>query len=135
MQRIGQRGAGRIEYRGVKQAGRARRRRMAAFAFPGVQPDVVVIAAGRNERRAGAQSLHDLEAEHAAIKSQRAIEIGHLEMNMPDAGSRDDRRWGFGHMMFLFSVGGPAGKSHASSETSPSGRSNSKVFSVIETMV
>ena len=94
IQRIGQRRAGRIENRGVKQPGGARRRRMAAFAFPGVQSDMVVIAAGRNERRAGTHSLHDLEAEHAAIESQRAIEIGDLEMNMPDARSRDDGRGG-----------------------------------------
>jgi len=66
---------------------------MAAFAFPGVQPDMVVIAASRNERRAGAHSLHDLEAKHAAIESQRAIEIGHLEMNMPNARSGDNGRW------------------------------------------
>jgi hypothetical protein len=63
---------------------------MAAFAFPGVQPDVVVIVAGRNECRAGAQSLRHLKPQHTAIKSQRAIEIGHLEMNMPDPCSRDD---------------------------------------------
>ena len=103
MQRVRQRGAGRIKNRGVKQPRRSRRRRMAAFAFPGVQADVVVIAAGRNERRAGAQALHQFEAEHAAIKSQRAIEIGDLEMNMPDPRSRDDGR-GFSGM--VCSVGG-----------------------------
>ena len=52
MQRVRQRRAGRIQDRGVEQPGGAWRRRMAAFAFPGVQPDVMVIAAGRNERRA-----------------------------------------------------------------------------------
>jgi hypothetical protein len=70
---------------------------MAAFAFPGVQTDVVVIAAGRNERRARTQALRHLKPQHAAIKSQRAIEIGHLEMNMPDARSRDDGCGAFGH--------------------------------------
>jgi hypothetical protein len=38
--------------------------------------------------------LHDFEAQHAAIESQRAIEISDLEMNMPDARSRDDGRYG-----------------------------------------
>ena len=69
---------------------------MAAFAFPGIQPDMVVIAAGRNECRAGTEALHQLKSEHAAIKSERAIEIGDLEMNMPDPRSRDDG-WIFGH--------------------------------------
>ena len=63
---------------------------MAAFAFPGVEADVVVIAAGRNERRARTQPLRHLKAEHAAVKRQRAIEIGDLEMNMPDPGAGDD---------------------------------------------
>src|ERR1700730_3237236 len=35
MQCVGERWAGRIEDGGVKQSGRSRRRRMAAFAFPG----------------------------------------------------------------------------------------------------
>ena len=90
MQRVRQRRAGRIQNRGVKQAGGAGRRRMAAFALPGVQPDVVVIAARGNERGLVAVTLHDLEAEHAAIKPQRAIEVGDLEMNMPDPGACDD---------------------------------------------
>src|ERR1700709_2786256 len=84
MQRIGERGAGRVQNRGVKQPGGAGRRWMAALALPGVQPDVVVITARRNECRLVAVTLHDLEAEHAAIKSQRAVEIGDFEMNMPD---------------------------------------------------
>ena len=70
---------------------------MAAFAFPGVEADVVVIAAGRNERRAGAHPLHHLEAEHAAIEAERAIEIGDLEMDMPDPGAGDDG-WILGHV-------------------------------------
>src|SRR5258707_14143218 len=70
---------------------------MALLAFPGVETDVMVIAARRNERRARGQALHQLESQHTAIKSQRAIEIGHLEMNMPDPGSRGDGCGGFGH--------------------------------------
>ena len=63
---------------------------MAAFALPGIQPDVVVIAARRNERRLVAVALHDLEAEHAAIKSQRAVEVGDFQMDVSDAGASDD---------------------------------------------
>src|ERR1700686_1618221 len=54
MQGIGQCRPRRIENCGVKQARRSRWRRMAAFAFPGIEPDMMMIAAGRDERRAGA---------------------------------------------------------------------------------
>ena len=50
-QRVGERGPGRIEDRGVEEAGGAGRRRMAALALPGVEADMVVIAAGRDEGR------------------------------------------------------------------------------------
>ncbi len=96
VQRVRQRRPGRIEDRGVKQSRGARRRRMAAFALPGVEPDMVVIAAGRNEGRARAHPLHQLEAEHAAVKRKRAVEIGDLEMNMPDPRAGNDG-WIFGH--------------------------------------
>src|SRR5256885_15601843 len=45
-QRTRERGAGRVEDRDVIEPGRALRRRRAALAFPGVEPDVMVIAAG-----------------------------------------------------------------------------------------
>ena len=102
-------------------------------------PKVMVIVAGRNEGGAGAQPLRQLKPEHAAIKCKRAIEIGDLEMNMPDPRSRDDGRYAFGHELSIC-----AGASapiyvtvirYARSETSPSGKSNSKVFSVMETIV
>ena len=53
-QRVGQRRARRVENGDVEQPGGARRRRMAAVALPGVEADVMVIAAGGNERRTGA---------------------------------------------------------------------------------
>ncbi len=70
---------------------------MAASAFPSVEADVMVIAPGRNERRARTQALHHFEAEHPAVKPERAIEIGDLEMDMPDAGAGDDG--GIGHVV------------------------------------
>jgi hypothetical protein len=51
---------------------------------------MMVVAAGRDERRLGAVALHQLEAEDAAIKGQRPVEIGHLEMDMPDPNTRID---------------------------------------------
>jgi phosphoketolase len=69
---------------------------MAAFAFPGVQPDVMMIAAGRNKRRTVTHALHQLETEHPAIERQRAIEIGDLEMHMPDPRTGYDG-WILGH--------------------------------------
>ena len=52
-QRVGQRRACRIEDREVEQPGRARAAAAAAVALPGVEPDMVVIAAGGEERRLG----------------------------------------------------------------------------------
>ena len=72
---------------------------MAAFAFPGIQADVVVIAAGRYERGTRTQALRQLKPQHAAIKLKRAIEIGHLEMNMANASAGDDGGWILGHAM------------------------------------
>src|SRR5258708_19929967 len=43
--------------------------------------------------------LHQLKPQHAAVKPERAIEIGDLEMDMPDAGAGDDGREVFGHAL------------------------------------
>src|SRR6266704_2205308 len=74
---------------------------MAAFAFPGVEAYMVVIAAGRNERRTGAHALHHLKPEYAAVKPERAIEIGDLEMDMPDPRTGNDG-WILGHVVSPF---------------------------------
>jgi len=52
----------------------------------------MMIAAGRDERRLGAESLHQFETEHVAIELQRAVDIGDSQMNMADAGAGIDRR-------------------------------------------
>ena len=67
------------------EPGAARRRWIAAAAFPGVESDVTVIAAGGNKGRLRPPALHQLEAKHAAIKGKRAIDIGDLKMDMADA--------------------------------------------------
>ena len=61
--------AGRIEDRGVIEAGGAGRGRRAAVAFPGVEAEMMVIAAGRDEGGAGPAG-GQLEAQHAAIESR-----------------------------------------------------------------
>src|SRR5665213_916054 len=77
------------------EAGRAPGRRLAPAAFPGVEPDVVVVAAGRDKGGLGAIALNELEAEDAAIKGERAVEIGDLEVDMANAHAGIDRRGGF----------------------------------------
>src|SRR5581483_4563023 len=86
-QRVAQRGPRRIEDGKVVEAGGAGRRRRAAEALPGVEADVVMISAGRNERGLAPAPLHQLEAEDAAIERQRALEVRHLEVHVTDAGT------------------------------------------------
>ena len=57
------------------QADRAGRRRRCADAGPGVQADVMVIAAGGNKSGLGPISLHQFKAEHPAVKVECALEI------------------------------------------------------------
>jgi hypothetical protein len=52
---------------------------------------MVVVAAGGDKRRLAAIALGELEAEHAAIKPQRALQIGDLEVHMPDTDAGIDR--------------------------------------------
>ena len=70
LQRVGERLAasdsGSRSGRGPVRAGRRRR---AALAVPGVEPDVVVVAAGREEGGAGIAGLH-LEAEGVAVEAR-----------------------------------------------------------------
>ena len=64
----------------------ARRRRRGAKALPGVETDMMVIAPRREEGRAGAVALHHLEAQHAAIKGDGAVEIGDPQVHVADTG-------------------------------------------------
>ena len=51
----------------------------------------MMIAAGRNEGRARTQSLRQFKAQHAAIKFQRAFEVGHFKMHVADPDSGINR--------------------------------------------
>src|SRR5207237_6753868 len=86
--RISQRGAGRIQDGKVIQAGRPRRRWVATGAFPGVQPDVVMIVATGNERRAAAVPPRELEAQHATVEPERTMGGGN-----PDSALTDTYAW------------------------------------------
>src|ERR1051326_1070859 len=81
------------------KAGGAGRGRRAAFALPGVERDVVVIAAGRDEGGAFAPRGH-LEAEHAAIERERSLDVGDLEMNVSYADAGVDRMGRQLHVVF-----------------------------------
>src|SRR5439155_2083710 len=52
-ERLRQSATGRIADREMEEARRAARRRRTPAAFPGVEPDVMVVAAGGKEGRAG----------------------------------------------------------------------------------
>ena len=54
------------------------RRRPAAGALPGVGAEVVVVAAGAEERGLVAERGHQVEAEHVAVERDRLRDAGHL---------------------------------------------------------
>ena len=68
---------------------------------------------GRDEGGVPAVALGQLEAEHAAIEAQRPLEVGHLQVDMADAGAGVDRA---GHGRIGMLLNGPA---------APRGRSGS----------
>ena len=61
----------------------------------------MVVAAGRDERRLAAEPAGQLEAEHALVERERAVEVGDLEVDVADVGARVERGgsyWDFGWM-------------------------------------
>ena len=52
---------------------------------------MVVVAAGRDERGLVAHALLQLEAEHAAVEAERALEVGDLQVDVADVDARIDR--------------------------------------------
>ena len=63
----------------------------AALALPGVQPDVVVVAARRDERRLRAVPLRQLETKDTAVERQRTFQVGDLQVDVADPGAGVDR--------------------------------------------
>src|ERR1700688_3290601 len=90
-ERIRKRGARGIEDREMIEPRAVGRRRRPAETLPGIERDVVMIAAGRDEGGAVAAPLRELEAEHAAIEFQRPLEIGDLQMHITDPDPAIDR--------------------------------------------
>ena len=82
VQRVGERLAGRVEDSRVEEAGSARGGRRAAFVLPGVEAEMVVVAAGRNEGRARVAG-GQLEAEHRAVKIERPVRSATFRWTWP----------------------------------------------------
>ncbi len=72
----------------VIQPGVAGGRGRPAEALPGVETDVMVIAAGGDEGGLTPVPLHQLETEDVDVKGERAFQVGHLEVHVADIGSR-----------------------------------------------
>jgi hypothetical protein len=51
----------------------------------------MMVASRRKKNRAIAEPLHDLESKNAAVKSERALKIRNLQMNVPDSHCRVNR--------------------------------------------
>lgn len=57
-----------------------------SLAVPGIQTNVVVVAAGGNEHGLGAVAGGDFKAEEAAIEVDGAVEICYFEVDVTDPG-------------------------------------------------
>ena len=64
--------------------------RLAVAAFPGVEPDVVMISAGGDKGSGRAKALHELKAEHTTVKVESTIQVRDLEMNVAYASAGGD---------------------------------------------
>jgi len=92
---VGEGGSVGVEDREVVEAGGAGGRRPTAPALPGVQADVVVVAAaGRGEEDGlGAHALDDVEAEDAVVEGEGAFEVGDAEVDVADADGAGHGGW------------------------------------------
>src|SRR5262249_18621190 len=73
------------------EAGGAGRGRRTAFALPGVDAEMMVVTTRRKERGLRSVAGGELETEDAAIEGERALDIGHLQMDVTDPHARIDR--------------------------------------------
>ncbi len=87
----GQGGTVGIENREMVKPGRPLGRARGAAACPGVEPDVMMVAAGRHENGVGAIAGRDFEAQDIAVELQSAIQVAHGQVNVADSGARIDR--------------------------------------------
>jgi probable F420-dependent oxidoreductase len=85
--------------RDVVQSGDPIRLRPAAGRLPGVEPEVVVVAAGRDEQDVSrrpppghiARLRDDVEAEHADVEVAHAVDVGGPQMHVADPHAGIDR--------------------------------------------
>jgi len=91
---VGEIGAGGVKDGEVVEAGGAGRGGMAVGAFPGVQPDMLVVSAGGDEGGRAAHLLHELESEDAAVEIEGAGERGDFEVHVSNASAGGDARAG-----------------------------------------
>src|SRR3954464_11083769 len=73
------------------QSGRTIRRRAATFAGPSIETDMMVVPAGGHKRCFATVTLGELEAEHAAVKSECPLQVSNLEVHMADTRRRINR--------------------------------------------
>ena len=52
---------------------------------------MVVVVARRDERRLVAVALLHLEPEHVAVEAERAVDVGHLQVDVSDVDAGIDR--------------------------------------------
>src|SRR5689334_23155891 len=67
------------------ESGGTERWRRAVQAFPSVQSNVMVIAAGGEKRSLVAHALHEFKAEHVPVKTDGAFKVGNFQVHMPHA--------------------------------------------------
>src|ERR687889_2853660 len=70
----------------VEEACCVPRSRGRVLAHPGVQADVVVVPTGGEEHRVLPVPLGDLEPQNVPVEPQSALDVGYLEVHVPDAG-------------------------------------------------
>src|SRR2546428_5413408 len=73
-----------VQNREVVQPGRPRGGSRRAAPRPGVEPDVVVVAARRQEHRLPTVASRHLETQDVAIERERALEVRNGEVDVPD---------------------------------------------------
>jgi len=66
------------------KSGRVNRGWASTLAVPGIQPNVVMVAAGTDKNSTGTIAKRNLKTQEALIKGERAVDICYLQMYMPD---------------------------------------------------